>query len=161
MTYSSLQGKGMSGHSKWSTIKRKKAANDAKRGKMFTRLGREITIAARSGGDIDPRYLGEGLDAGALAWALVLADKYRVAGGAELRQAVARRIRERLRKAPRCRRLIGDVRGLVSGQTVQISRRRGLGDTRQSHGWYHGRNPQEPGGIWFYKRFYLCAVLYD
>lgn len=40
----------MSGHSKWSTIKRKKGANDAKRGKIFTRLGREITLAAREGG---------------------------------------------------------------------------------------------------------------
>jgi len=40
----------MSGHSKWSTIKRKKAAVDAKRGKVFTRLAREITIAAREGG---------------------------------------------------------------------------------------------------------------
>lgn len=40
----------MSGHSKWSTIKRKKAAVDAKRGKIFTRLAREITIAAREGG---------------------------------------------------------------------------------------------------------------
>jgi YebC/PmpR family DNA-binding regulatory protein len=42
--------KKMSGHSKWSTIKRKKGALDAKRGKIFTRLGREITIAAREGG---------------------------------------------------------------------------------------------------------------
>jgi len=40
----------MSGHSKWSTIKHKKAAMDARRGKLFTRLGREITIAAREGG---------------------------------------------------------------------------------------------------------------
>ena len=40
----------MSGHSKWATIKRKKAAIDAKRGKMFTRLIKEITIAAREGG---------------------------------------------------------------------------------------------------------------
>jgi YebC/PmpR family DNA-binding regulatory protein len=40
----------MSGHSKWSTIKRKKAAVDAKRGAIFTRLAREITIAAREGG---------------------------------------------------------------------------------------------------------------
>jgi len=39
----------MSGHSKWSTIKRKKGAEDAKRGKLFTRLAREITIAARHG----------------------------------------------------------------------------------------------------------------
>lgn len=39
----------MSGHSKWSTIKRKKGAEDAKRGKIFTRLAREIMIAARSG----------------------------------------------------------------------------------------------------------------
>ncbi|MFP3854012.1 MAG: YebC/PmpR family DNA-binding transcriptional regulator [Anaerolineales bacterium] len=40
----------MSGHSKWSTIKRKKAANDAKRGQIFTRLAREIAVAAREGG---------------------------------------------------------------------------------------------------------------
>jgi len=40
----------MSGHSKWSTIKHKKAAADAKRGKIFTRLAREITIVAREGG---------------------------------------------------------------------------------------------------------------
>lgn len=40
----------MSGHSKWSTIKRKKGAEDAKRGKIFTRLAREITQAAREGG---------------------------------------------------------------------------------------------------------------
>jgi YebC/PmpR family DNA-binding regulatory protein len=40
----------MSGHSKWSTIKRKKAAIDAKRGKIFTKLIKEITIAARQGG---------------------------------------------------------------------------------------------------------------
>lgn len=40
----------MSGHSKWATIKRKKAAVDAKRGKIFTKLIKEITIAAREGG---------------------------------------------------------------------------------------------------------------
>ncbi len=40
----------MSGHSKWSTIKHKKAASDAKRGKEFTRIAKEITIAAREGG---------------------------------------------------------------------------------------------------------------
>jgi YebC/PmpR family DNA-binding regulatory protein len=40
----------MSGHSKWSTIKRKKGAADAKRGAIFTRLAREIVIAAREGG---------------------------------------------------------------------------------------------------------------
>jgi YebC/PmpR family DNA-binding regulatory protein len=43
----------MSGHSKWATIKHKKAATDAKRGKTFTRIIKEITIAARSGGDPD------------------------------------------------------------------------------------------------------------
>lgn len=41
----------MSGHSKWSTIKRKKGANDAARGKIFTRLAREIQVAARAGAD--------------------------------------------------------------------------------------------------------------
>jgi YebC/PmpR family DNA-binding regulatory protein len=40
----------MSGHSKWSTIKRKKGAEDARRGKIFTRLARDIMIAAREGG---------------------------------------------------------------------------------------------------------------
>ncbi len=40
----------MSGHSKWSTIKRKKGALDAKRGKIFTKLIKEITVAARMGG---------------------------------------------------------------------------------------------------------------
>lgn len=40
----------MSGHSKWSTIKRKKAATDAKKGAVFTRLAREIAMAAREGG---------------------------------------------------------------------------------------------------------------
>jgi YebC/PmpR family DNA-binding regulatory protein len=43
----------MSGHSKWATIKHKKAALDAKRGKTFTRLIKEIMIAARSSGDPD------------------------------------------------------------------------------------------------------------
>ncbi|MCL4805771.1 MAG: YebC/PmpR family DNA-binding transcriptional regulator [Anaerolineae bacterium] len=40
----------MSGHSKWSTIKHKKAASDAKRGKVFTRIAKELTLAAREGG---------------------------------------------------------------------------------------------------------------
>ena len=48
----------MSGHSKWSTIKHKKAMVDARRGKMFTKLIRELTSAARAGGgdpDVNPR----------------------------------------------------------------------------------------------------------
>jgi len=44
----------MSGHSKWSTIKRKKGAADAKRGQAFTRLARDITIAVRETGNGDP-----------------------------------------------------------------------------------------------------------
>ena len=51
----------MSGHSKWATIKHKKGALDAKRGKIFTRLIREITMAARQGGgdpDANPRLRG-------------------------------------------------------------------------------------------------------
>lgn len=40
----------MSGHSKWAQIKRQKGANDVKRGALFTKLGREITVAARQGG---------------------------------------------------------------------------------------------------------------
>src|SRR5690606_34367999 len=45
----------MSGHSKWSTIKHKKAAADTKRGKLFTQLTKELTIAAREGGG-DPEF---------------------------------------------------------------------------------------------------------
>jgi len=55
----------MSGHSKWSTIKRKKGAADAARGKLFTKVIKEITIAARDGGgdpDANPR-LRRALDA--------------------------------------------------------------------------------------------------
>ncbi|HEY4046221.1 MAG TPA: YebC/PmpR family DNA-binding transcriptional regulator [Acidobacteriaceae bacterium] len=51
----------MSGHSKWATIKHKKGALDAKRGKAFTRLIKEITMAARQGGgdpDANPRLRG-------------------------------------------------------------------------------------------------------
>ena len=43
----------MSGHSKWATIRRSKEANDSKRGKIFTKLGHEIALAAREGG-LDP-----------------------------------------------------------------------------------------------------------
>jgi len=44
----------MSGHSKWSTIKHKKGAADARRGKIFTKIIKEITVAARmGGGDVD------------------------------------------------------------------------------------------------------------
>ena len=47
----------MSGHSKWSTIKRQKGANDAKRGAIFTKVAREIMVAARAGGgDPDANY---------------------------------------------------------------------------------------------------------
>jgi YebC/PmpR family DNA-binding regulatory protein len=49
-------GVSMSGHSKWSTIKRKKGAADAKRGQLFTKLGREIVIAAREGGDPETNF---------------------------------------------------------------------------------------------------------
>ena len=48
----------MSGHSKWHTIKHKKGAADAKRGKAFTRIIKELTVAARNGGgdpDMNPR----------------------------------------------------------------------------------------------------------
>ena len=46
----------MSGHSKWSTIKRKKGAADAARGKVFTRLAREIQVAARNGADLNSNF---------------------------------------------------------------------------------------------------------
>jgi YebC/PmpR family DNA-binding regulatory protein len=47
----------MSGHSKWAQIRRQKGVNDARRGQMFTKVGREITVAARQGGgDPDANY---------------------------------------------------------------------------------------------------------
>ena len=44
----------MSGHSKWSTIKRQKGANDVKRGALFTKLSRDIALAVQQGGGGDP-----------------------------------------------------------------------------------------------------------
>lgn len=46
----------MSGHSKWSTIKRKKQTEDARRGKVFTKLAREITVAVREGSDPETNF---------------------------------------------------------------------------------------------------------
>ena len=46
----------MSGHSKWANIKHRKGAQDAKRGKMFTRLQKEITISVKEGGGPDPEF---------------------------------------------------------------------------------------------------------
>ena len=46
----------MSGHSKWHSIKHKKGAADAKRGKIFTRLIKELTVAARAGGGDPERH---------------------------------------------------------------------------------------------------------
>jgi len=46
----------MSGHSKWATIRRSKGAADAKRGQLFTKLGREIAVAAREGGDPEGNF---------------------------------------------------------------------------------------------------------
>ncbi|HEV2403055.1 MAG TPA: YebC/PmpR family DNA-binding transcriptional regulator [Candidatus Saccharimonadales bacterium] len=46
----------MSGHSKWSTIKRQKGAKDAARGALFTKLGNAVAIAARSGADLDMNF---------------------------------------------------------------------------------------------------------
>ncbi len=60
----------MSGHSKWATIKHKKAATDAKRGKTFTRIIKEIMIAARAGGgdpDANPRLRKAVTDAKAVS----------------------------------------------------------------------------------------------
>ena len=47
-------GSSMSGHSKWAQIKRQKGVNDARRGQLFTRLGRELVVAVREGGGPDP-----------------------------------------------------------------------------------------------------------
>lgn len=49
----------MSGHNKWSTIKHKKEKTDAQRGKIFTKIGREIAIAVREGGSADPASNGK------------------------------------------------------------------------------------------------------
>ena len=57
----------MSGHSKWHTIKHKKGAADAKRGKIFTRIIKELSVAARGGGgdpDMNPRLRTIIADAG-------------------------------------------------------------------------------------------------
>ena len=64
-----LEKTSMSGHNKWSTIKHKKAREDAKRGKIFTKIIREITVSAREGGgdqESNPRLRAAVNDA--LAW---------------------------------------------------------------------------------------------
>ena len=48
----------MSGHSKWASIKHKKAANDSKRGKIWSKIAKEITIAVKEGGSPDPSEPG-------------------------------------------------------------------------------------------------------
>ena len=48
----------MSGHSKWSNIKHKKEKSDAKKGKIFTKLGRELTVIVKAGGP-DPETNGK------------------------------------------------------------------------------------------------------
>jgi hypothetical protein len=69
-----LEEKPMSGHSKWHSIKHKKAAADSKRGKIFTKIIRELSIAARTGGgDIDknPRLrkaVADGLGSGIIGF---------------------------------------------------------------------------------------------
>jgi YebC/PmpR family DNA-binding regulatory protein len=58
LTFNQLRGLFMAGHSKWANIKHKKAANDKKRGKIWTKLIREVTVAAKEGGgdaDANPR----------------------------------------------------------------------------------------------------------
>ena len=52
----------MSGHSKWSNIKHKKEKSDAKKGKIFTKLGRELTVIVKAGGP-DPETNGKLKDA--------------------------------------------------------------------------------------------------
>ena len=49
----------MSGHNKWTTIKHKKEKTDAQKGKVFTKIGREIAIAVREGGSADPSTNGK------------------------------------------------------------------------------------------------------
>ena len=49
-----LEGTYMSGHSKWATTKHRKAAQDAKRSALFSKLSRNITVAAKEGGDPNP-----------------------------------------------------------------------------------------------------------
>ena len=64
----------MSGHSKWHSIKHKKGAADAKRGKIFTRLIKELTVAARAGFAVQAMfgdYRGRPWDAGADVWIIL------------------------------------------------------------------------------------------
>ena len=67
----------MSGHNKWSTIKHKKEKTDAQRGKIFTKIGREIAIAVREGGP-DPSTNGKLRDVVAKAKAAIAAENISV-----------------------------------------------------------------------------------
>ena len=65
----------MSGHNKWSTIKQKKGKNDAARAKVFTKIGRELIVAIKTGGSADPNVNSKLRDTIAKAKA-AFAEKY-------------------------------------------------------------------------------------
>ena len=75
----------MSGHSKWHSIKHKKGAADAKRGKIFTRLIKELTVAARAGGgdaDSNPRLRTIIAEAKTTLWINIFGEFSEIAGRA-------------------------------------------------------------------------------
>lgn len=135
----------MSGHSKWHTIKHKKGALDAKRGKLFTRIAKEIEIAARNGGDPD---------ANARLRTAILAGRGVSMPNDNIQRAI--------------KRGTGEIQGAVLEEVmyegygpggaallvacVTDNRNRTVSDVRNILGKYNG-NMAEPGAVaWMFKR---------
>ena len=108
----------MSGHSKWSSIKRQKGVNDAKRGAVFTKMGKEISVAARAGGP-DPEA------------------NYRLRLAIDKARAVNM-------PADNIKRAIERASGRRQGRRVRGDRLRGLRSRRRGHPRRDRHGQQEP-----------------
>jgi YebC/PmpR family DNA-binding regulatory protein len=135
----------MSGHSKWATIKHKKAALDSKRGKVFTRIIKEISIAARGGGDPDanPRLRTAVLAAKAVSMPADNIKRAIMRGTGELEGATIEEIRFE-GYGPGGAALIVDC--------VTDNRNRTVSEIRHALG-KHGGNLGEQGSVaWMFER---------
>ena len=136
----------MSGHSKWHSIKHKKGALDAKRGKIFTRIIKELTVAARIGGGdpaMNPRLR-----------TIVAEAKRRTCPTTTSRErSVAARVRNRAsatRKSPT--RATAPAAPAVIVETVTDNRNRTVGEIRHMFGKHGGNLGAENSVAWMFER---------
>ncbi len=136
----------MSGHNKWSTIKHKKAAADAKRGKMFTKIIKELTVAARMGGsdsDANPRLRSAMLSAKAANMPKDTMIRAIKKGAGELGGADYMEVSYE-GYGP------GGIAVLV--ETLTDNKNRTVGDVRHSFSKYNGNLGQDGSVAWMFER---------